>query len=95
MKATNPIVVDGIVYANWQISLSVLQSLLPDGSDPVSVAIRAVPVRVANDGTIHALDAAAISIYRGREEEVADSSEREAFVDMSAAIAKFLRAKGA
>jgi hypothetical protein len=95
MKSSKPTVVDGVVYSDWQISLSVTQRLAPDGSDPISVAVRAVPSRVADDGTIHTLDAAALSIYRGREEEIADDAEREAFADMSAAIVKFLRAKGA
>jgi hypothetical protein len=94
MKATRPIVVDGVVYSDWQISLSVSQRLLPDGSDPISVAIRAVPSRVVEDGTIQTLDAAAFSIYRGRIEEVVDDAEREAFSEMSAAVSKFLRAKG-
>ncbi len=95
MKATHPIVVDGVVFADWQVSLSVTQRLAPDGSSPISVAVRAVPARVADDGTVHTLDEAAMSIYRGREEEIADDAEREAFSDMSAAIAKFLKAKGA
>lgn len=95
MKATRPIVVDGVVYSDWQVSLSVSQRLLPDGSDPISVAIRAVPSRVAEDGTIQTLEAAAFSVYRGRDEEIADEAEREAFADMTAAVAKFLRAKGA
>lgn len=95
MKATNPIVVEGVVYSDWQVSLAVTQRLLPDGSDPISVAVRAVPARVASDGTVQTLDAMAFSVYRGRDEEIADEAEREAFADMTAAVAKFLRAKGA
>lgn len=95
MRATKPIVIEGVVFTDWQVSLAVTQRLLPDGSDPISVAVRAVPSRVADDGTIRTLEEASISILRGREEEIADDAEREAFADMSAAIAKFLRAKGA
>lgn len=94
MKATIPIVIDGVVYSDWQISLSVSQRLLTDGTDQLSVAVRAVPSRVADDGTVHTLDSAALSIYRAKEEEIADDAEREAFASMRDTIAKFLRSKG-
>ena len=95
MKATQPIVIDGVVFADWEINLSVTQRLAPDGSSQISAAVRAVPARVADDGTVCTLEAAALSMYRGREEEAADDAEREAFADMSAAIVKFLKSKGA
>ena len=98
MDATAPITTDdGRTFDKWNVSLAISQNLQPDGSQPISVALRCVPTRVfVSDGVqqTETLDSHAVGLCRGRAEEIGDEQEREAFVAIQEAVVTFLRAKG-
>lgn len=93
MDATLPVQTDdGTTFPTWNISLAVSQALQPDGSQPVSIALRCVPARVTgnDDAPVETLDGRAVSVYRGRAEEITDPREMEAFAAVHAAVVAFL-----
>ena len=94
MDATLPVKRDdGTPFPVWNIGLAISQTLQPDGSQPISIALRCVPARVTADG-VETADDRALSVCRGRVEEITDPVEREAVAQVEAAVVAFLRAKG-
>lgn len=84
---------DGTVFPVWNVSLAISQMLQPDGSQPISIALRCVPARVSDSG-VETADERSVSICRGRAEDITDPQEQEAFRVVQEAVIAFLRAKG-
>jgi hypothetical protein len=94
MNATTPVTINGQTYNVWQISLAISQTLKADGSQPISFALRCVPSRVADDGTVSTLDSAAVTVLRGSEAEISDPVEQAAFAAVQQAVVGYLVARG-
>jgi len=97
MNATTPVTINGQTYPFWQISLAISQNLQPSGEQPISFALRCVPVRLtgAADGPpVETLDSSAVTVYRGSEAEITDPAEQAAFAAIQRAVVAYLVARG-
>lgn len=98
MDAIAPITIDGKVFSAWNVHLAVSQTVQGDGSQPISIALRCVPARATgNDGegpATEIAESAAMSIYRGKAEDILDADELSAYETIRAALVTLLRAKG-
>lgn len=96
MDAQTPVSINGQTYPTWNISLAISQTLQPNGSQPISFALRCAPARLTGNESapVETLDSGAVTVYRGSEAEIADPAEQAAFAAVQQAVVGFLRAKG-
>jgi hypothetical protein len=93
MRASNPMTIDGEVYDHLSINLAITYRVVnPDNGD-AQVAMRIVPTRIADDGSVITADDAAISKIIGSLSE-ANDDEMTAAQSVFSAVKIYLTSQG-
>jgi hypothetical protein len=93
MQSQNPITVDDITYDKLTISLAVSNRYSASGDSTLSIALRAVPTAITEEG-VKTLDSQAHTVYRGRLEELRTDDEKACVETMSAVLIAYIHEQG-